>query len=103
MFDSTCIGNGFVTAVVVGEDQSLRADDLTSTASTKNYDRIFQRRFVETVQLFFRKFQPVFHHVVIDLLAEQVNEPHALVGDGQLAKPDTEQQEKKKNAFLHKG
>ena len=43
--------------MVIGKDQPLVTDDLTRTATSKNDDRIFKRRFIDIVQLIIGQFQ----------------------------------------------
>ena len=69
MFHITGGSDCIVSAVVIGKDQSFRTHDLTGTATTKDDDRIFQRCFVDIIELVFGEFEAFFHHIVINLLS----------------------------------
>ena len=72
----------FVATVMIGKDQSFRAYHFPRAASAKNDDRIFKRRFVNTVKLLLRQFQSLFYHVVVHLLPKQQGQPHPFICKG---------------------
>jgi hypothetical protein len=82
MIYGACLRNGAVTAVMIGEDKSFVAYDLTGASAAEYNDGIFYGSLVDAVQLFFGEFKPFFYHVGIYLLAKQHGQPHAFIGKG---------------------
>ena len=70
-------------AVVVGEDESVGADDLAGASAAETTDDIAERGAVVTVEGFGGKLQSGFAERVGEvLLLHEFEQPHALVGTG---------------------
>ena len=68
-----------VSAVMVGQQQSLGRHQLARTAASEKHHGIFQRRLIHAVNVFGRKPEALGFHVV-HLPSDKARQPHALVG-----------------------
>ena len=73
--------DGIETAMVVGEYQSVGADDDTRTETAEVNDGILHG-VLTLVQLFFRQLETILLHLLIDGVRQVVECPHAFVGVG---------------------
>ena len=75
--------NGSVSAVVVGEHESLAGDQLGRTAAPiEGDDRVLKARLVEGVNVLGGKVEAHLLHLGFVDALEHVEEPHAFVGTG---------------------
>ena len=68
-----------VTAVVIGEQQSVGRNDLTRASAAENDDGVLERRVVHAVNLLGREFASAGLHVLAVHFLEIGQHPHALV------------------------
>ena len=69
-----------VTAVVVGEHQTVFGDNLTRAETIAElHDGIFQGRIVDIVQLLSGQFQTHLLHLCIVVILDEHGQPHALI------------------------
>ena len=80
-----------IAAVVVRQDEPLRRDDLTRTATVEANDSILERGAVGVVEIILLHREPALDELRV-LLGELLQEPHTLVGtcDGADAEGDEE-------------
>ena len=88
-------------AVVVGEDESVGADDFAGASAAKTADDIAERGAVVTVEGFGGELQSGFAERVGEvLLLHEFEQPHALVGTGYRERKEGEEG---KNDSTHGG
>ena len=74
--------NGRVSAMVIGENEAIVGDDLASAAAAEDDYGVFDGTVVDTVNLFGRQAAALLLHDVDVVLAEEAENPHALIGEG---------------------
>ena len=79
MLYRTVLLNLAVATVVVGEEQAVRRDYLACATSAKTHYGVFQRGFVDTIDIFGCELETLGLHVVYPTGDEQ-GQPHAFVG-----------------------
>src|ERR1700733_2354999 len=66
MLDGTGRGDRLISAVMIGKDQSLAADDLAGAAPAENNDGVLDGSLIDAIELRRGELKPLFHHIVID-------------------------------------
>ena len=69
-----------VAAVVVGNQQSFRGDELGRAAVVEEHDGVFERSLVDAVNVFRSQLESFGAHIV-DARRDQARQPHALIGE----------------------
>ena len=80
VFDARMRLYGVVAAVVVGNQQSFRGDELGRAAVVEEHDGVFERSLVDAVNVFRSQLESFGAHIV-DARRDQARQPHALIGE----------------------
>jgi len=69
-----------VSAMMIGQNQTVRRNDLSGAASAENNDGIFQRNRIGVVNILGADFEPETFHLFDILLFQQGEQPHTFIG-----------------------
>ena len=78
MLDAAVLLDAVIAAMVVGQEQSVRGDEFSGTASVKKDHGVFERCLIDAVDVFGLKPETFVLHVD-DALLDKGRKPHSLV------------------------